>query len=418
MGLEHNDAGKATRGPVNFEFDTYEYSMLRGKGRSESFLRVGLFRVIVPEPRLFDRLFQGNRQRSGTGNGLGLPSLGRFPKCLVFDYLTLMEYRRLGFSGLNVSALSFGSWVTFGKQVDIDKAAAEMKVALDSGVNFFDNAEAYEAGKSEIVMGKAIKKLGLTRKDYVISTKIFWGGSGPNDTGLSRKHIVEGTRAALERMDLEYVDLVFCHRPDYETPIEETVRAMSHVVDRGWALYWGTSEWSAEQIRHAYEFARREHLVPPTMEQPEYNMFHRHRVEIEYAPLYRDFGLGTTIWSPLASGVLTGKYARGITDGRLTLPGYEWLRKEYESEEGRAKIETVEKLKPIADGLGVSRAQLALAWALKNPNVSTVITGASRPEQVAENMKALELVPQLTDDVMEAVEVVLNNKPAAPRSWR
>ncbi|TVR66607.1 MAG: voltage-dependent potassium channel subunit beta [Spirochaetaceae bacterium] len=329
-----------------------------------------------------------------------------------------MEYRRLGTSGLKVSALSFGSWVTFSKQVDIDLAAEEMKAALDHGVNFFDNAEAYEQGKSEIVMGKAIKKLGLARKDYIVSTKIFWGGSGPNDTGLSRKHIVEGTRAALERLQVDYVDLVFCHRPDYETPIEETVRAMSHVVDRGWALYWGTSEWSAEQIRQAWEIAQRLGLTPPTMEQPEYNMFHRERVEIEYAPLYRDCGLGTTIWSPLASGVLTGKYAQGIKDGRLTLPGYEWLRKTYESEEGRARIETVEKLRPLASDLGCTLAQLALAWTLRNPHVSTVITGASRTEQVRENMKSLEIVPKLDEAVMERIEEILGNKPEQPRNWR
>lgn len=329
-----------------------------------------------------------------------------------------MEYRRLGASGLKVSALSFGSWVTFGKQVDIDAAAAEMKAALDHGVNFFDNAEGYEQGASETVMGSALKKLGLARKDYIVSTKIFWGGSGPNDTGLSRKHIVEGTRAALDRLQVEYVDLVFCHRPDYETPIEETVRAMSHVVDRGWALYWGTSEWSAEQIRQAWEVAVRLGLNPPTMEQPQYNMFFRERVEVEYAPLYRDIGLGTTIWSPLASGVLTGKYAKGIEEGRLTLPGYEWLREMYENEEGRARIRTVEQLRPLAEELNASLAQLAIAWTLKNPDVSTVITGASRPEQVNENMKALDLVPQLDAGVMERIEQVLGNKPSGPRNWR
>lgn len=329
-----------------------------------------------------------------------------------------MQYRRLGSSGLKVSALSFGSWVTFGKQVDIDLAAEEMKIALDNGVNFFDNAEAYEHGQSEIVMGKAIKKLGLSRKDYVVSTKIFWGGEGPNDTGLSRKHIVEGTKAALDRLQLEYVDLVFCHRPDYETPIEETVRAMSHVIDRGWAFYWGTSEWSAEQIRQAYEVALRLGLTPPTMEQPEYNMFHRDRVEVEYAPLYRDFGLGTTIWSPLASGVLTGKYAKGIQEGRLTLPGYEWLREIYESEEGKQRIETVEKLRPVAGDLGATLAQLALAWALKNPNVSTVITGASKADQVAENMKSLDLVKKLTPEVIDRIDGILGNKPEHPRRWR
>lgn len=329
-----------------------------------------------------------------------------------------MEYRRLGSSGLQVSALSFGSWVTFAKQVDIDLAADMMKAALDHGVNFFDNAEAYEGGQSEIVMGKAIAKLGLTRSDYVVSTKIFWGGKGPNDHGLSRKHVVEGTRAALDRMGLEYVDLVFCHRPDYRTPIEETVRAMNHVIDRGWAFYWGTSEWSAEQIRQAYEVALRLNLVPPTMEQPEYNMLHRERFEVEYAPLYRDFGLGTTIWSPLASGVLTGKYGEGIKEGRLTLPGYEWLRRRFESPDGREQIEKVEKLRPIAADLGASLAQLALAWALKNPNVSTVITGASRTEQLTENMKAIDIAAKIDDEVMEKIEEVLGNKPAPPKDWR
>ena len=329
-----------------------------------------------------------------------------------------MEYRNLGSSGLKVSALSFGSWVTFGKQVDIDLAAEEMKTALDHGVNFFDNAEAYEAGQSEIVMGKAITKLGLARKDFVVSTKIFWGGSGPNDRGLSRKHIVEGVRAALDRLQLDYVDLVFCHRPDLETPIEETVRAMSHVIDRGWALYWGTSEWSSEQIRQAYEVAYRLGLTPPTMEQPEYNMFHRERAEIEYAPLYRDFGMGTTIWSPLASGVLTGKYGKGIKDGRLTLPGYEWLRERYESEDGKWRIDTVERLRPVAEKLGATLAQLALAWTLRNPHVSTVITGASKTEQVQENMKALDLYPALDDEIMAQIDSILGNKPAAPRNWK
>lgn len=329
-----------------------------------------------------------------------------------------MEYRRLGSAGLKVSALSFGSWVTFSKQLDVDAAAAAMKASLDHGVNFFDNAEAYESGQSEVVMGKAIKKLGLARKDYVVSTKIFWGGSGPNDRGLSRKHIIEGTRAALERMELDYVDLVFCHRPDVETPVEETVRAMSHVIDRGWALYWGTSEWSAEQIRQAWEIAHHLGLNPPQMEQPEYNLFHRERVEVEYAPLYRDCGLGTTIWSPLASGVLTGKYGEGIKDGRLTLPGYEWLKKRYETEDGRQRIETVEKLRPLAGDLGASLAQLALAWTLKNPNVSTAITGASRPEQVEENMKSLDILPKLTPEVMEQIDEVFGTRPEAPRNWR
>lgn len=329
-----------------------------------------------------------------------------------------MEYRRLGKAGIRVSALSFGSWVTFGKQVDVDAAVEVMKLALDQGVNFFDNAEAYEGGKSEEIMGQAIKKLGLDQRDYVVSTKLFWGGDGPNRSGLSRKHIIEGMQHSLRRMQLDYVDLVFCHRPDVDVPIEETVRAMSHLIDRGWALYWGTSEWSAEQLRYAYEYAQRANLNPPSMEQPEYNMFHRERVEREYAPLYADYGLGTTIWSPLASGILTGKYGQGIKDGRLSLPGYEWLRKRYETPEGRSRIEKVEQLRPIAKDLDCTLAQLALAWAVANPNVSTVITGASRPQQVTENMKALEVAKQLTSDVMERIETVLANKPSEPERFR
>ncbi len=238
-----------------------------------------------------------------------------------------MEYRRLGKSGLQVSALSFGAWVTFGKQADVDVALEMMQVAKDAGVNFFDNAEAYENGEAEVVMGAAIKRAGWKRSDLVVSTKIFWGGDGPNDSGLSRKHIVEGTDAALARLQMDYVDLIFCHRPDIHTPIEETVRAMSYIVNSGKAFYWGTSEWSAAQITEAYGIARREHLVPPSMEQPQYNMLIRERVEKEYAHLYEEFGLGTTIWSPLASGFLTGKYNDGIPEGsRLSLDGYEWLR--------------------------------------------------------------------------------------------
>jgi voltage-dependent potassium channel beta subunit len=229
---------------------------------------------------------------------------------------------------------------------------------------------------------------------------------------------VEGVRAALDRLQLDYVDLVFCHRPDHETPIEETVRAMSHVIDRGWAFYWGTSEWSSEQIRQAYEVAYRLGLTPPTMEQPEYNMFHRERVEVEYAPLYRDFGMGTTIWSPLASGVLTGKYGKGIKDGRLTLPGYEWLRERYESEDGKWRIDTVERLRPVAEKVGASLAQLALAWTLRNPHVSTVITGASKTEQVKENMKALDLYPSLDDEIMGEIDTILGNTPNPPRNWK
>ncbi len=330
-----------------------------------------------------------------------------------------MEYRHLGRSGLKVSALSYGAWVTFGDQIDEGLAEACMHAAYEAGVNFFDNAEAYAGGKAEIMMGNILKRSGWKRSDLVISTKIFWGGKGPNDVGLSRKHIIEGTKAALERLQLDYVDLIFCHRPDPETPIEETVWAMNYVLDQGWAFYWGTSEWSAEQLRYAYEFARREHLIPPTMEQPQYNMFHRARVEREYVPLYRDYGLGLTTWSPLASGILTGKYNDGIPAGsRMALPGYEWLRKRLESEEGKQQREKVRQLMPIAEALGCTMAQLAIAWCLKNPNVSTVITGASRPEQVQQNMQALEVAARLTPDVLERIETILANKPEPEINWR
>jgi voltage-dependent potassium channel beta subunit len=261
-------------------------------------------------------------------------------------------------------------------------------------------------------MGAVIKKMGWKRSDLVLSTKIFWGGEGPNDTGLSRKHLMEGTHAALKRLQTEYVDLIFCHRPDLYTPIEETVWTMHQIIQQGKAFYWGTSEWSAAQIVEAHAIARREHLIPPLMEQPEYNMFHRQRVEKEYARLYADFGLGTTIWSPLGSGLLTGKYNQGIPEGtRITLKGFEWLRKDFESDEAKANIEKVKQLMPLAADLGCSMAQLAIAWCLKNPNVSTVITGASRREQVAENLKALEVVEKLNYEVLERIERILDNKP-------
>ncbi len=330
-----------------------------------------------------------------------------------------MEYRHLGSSGLQISALSLGAWVTYGGQVGEEVALECMKAAFDAGVNFFDNAEGYARGNAETVMGNVVKKMGWKRSDLVISTKIFWGGSGPNETGLSRKHIIEGANASLARLQMEYVDLIFCHRPDIYTPIEETVRAMNYLIGQGKAFYWGTSQWSAVQIMEAYGIARRDHLVPPQMEQPEYNMFHRDRVEKELAHLYREIGLGTTIWSPLASGLLTGKYNKGIPAGtRVTLPGYEWLREEFEKESAQRNIEKVKQLKPVADELSCTTAQLALAWCLKNPNVSTVITGASKPEQVVENMKALDVVARLTAPVMERIEKILGNKPEAESDYR
>ncbi len=330
-----------------------------------------------------------------------------------------MEYRRLGSSGLQLSALSFGAWVTFGDQVGEDIAYECMQAAYEAGVNFFDNAEGYAQGRAETMMGNIIKKAGWKRSDLVVSTKIFWGGAGPNSQGLSRKHIIEGTKASLARLQMDYVDLIFCHRPDLHTPIEETVRAMSFIVDQGLAFYWGTSEWSAEQITEAYQIARREHLVPPQMEQPQYNMFHRDRFEKEYDRLYREIGLGTTIWSPLASGLLSGKYNQGFPqDSRVNLPGYEWLRQIFESPEAQANVEKVKRLAPVAQEVGGSMAQLALAWCLKNPNVSSVITGASKPEQVRENMQALDLLPRLTPEVMARIETILANRPAPPEDYR
>jgi voltage-dependent potassium channel beta subunit len=284
-----------------------------------------------------------------------------------------------------------------------------MGAAYDSGVNFFDNAEAYAGGKAEIVMGNVLKKMGWPRESYVVSSKVFWGGEGPNDRGLSRKHIYEACRRSLKRLQLDYLDLFFCHRPDPNTPIEETVRAMDDLVHQGLVLYWGTSEWNAADIMRAHAIAREQHLTPPQMEQPQYNMLHRERVEKEYLPLYREIGLGTTIWSPLASGLLTGKYNNGMPQGtRATLAGYEWLR-EYVLTQ--PNIEKVKQLEPIAKEMECTLAQLALAWCLKNPNVSTVITGASRPEQVVENMKAEDVMQRLGSDVMERVDAVLGNKP-------
>ncbi len=323
-----------------------------------------------------------------------------------------MEYRYLGAAGLRVSALSFGSWVTFGQQVDVDMALESMRVAYEAGVNFFDNAEVYANGRSEEIMGEAFRRAGWKRSNLVVSTKIFWGGEGPNDIGLTRKHIREGVDASLERLGMSYVDLLFCHRPDPQTPIEETVRAMNQVIDQGKAFYWGTSEWSAQQIMEAWAVARRERLIPPQMEQPQYNMLHRERVEKEYHRLYSLIGLGTTIWSPLASGFLTGKYDDGIPEGsRLALAGYDFLKDRYHGDWWREVAAKVRALQPIAEELDCTRAQLAIAWCLKNPRVSTVITGASSPEQVRENMAALAVAEQLGPAVLERIEQVLDNRP-------
>lgn len=331
-----------------------------------------------------------------------------------------MKYRFLGSSGLQVSELSLGAWVTYGEQVGEKIAYECMKTAYNAGVNFFDNAESYGGGKAEITMGNVIKKAGWKRSDLVVSTKIFWGtDKGPNAQGLSRKHILEGFDASLQRLQMNYVDLIFCHRPDKYTPIEETVRAMSYLVNQGKAFYWGTSEWSAAEIMEAYEVSRREHLVPPTMEQAQYNMLDRERVETEYARLYRDIGLGLTTWSPLASGLLTGKYNHDIPEGtRLSIPNYGWLKQGLEGEEGKKKLEKIQQLQPVAEELGCSQAQLALAWCLKNPHVSSVITGASKPEQVIENMKAIEVAEKLSDPILTSIDQILGNKPEGEPNYR
>lgn len=315
-----------------------------------------------------------------------------------------MEYRRLGRAGVKMSVLSFGSWVTFGPQLDIEGAKRILTTAYDAGVNFFDNAEAYAGGESERIMGKAIADLGWPRHSYLVSTKFFWGiheGASTRST-LNRKYLMQAIDGSLERFGLDFVDLLFCHRADPETTIEETVWAMSDIVSSGKALYWGTSEWAPDEIRAAWDIADRHHLHKPAMEQPQYNLFQRTRVELEYARLYEEIGIGTTIWSPLASGLLTGKYLDGIPEGsRGALPGYEWLRGRFTDSETKSKVR---KLKDVADDLGCSLAQLSIAWCARNPNVSTVILGASRASQLEENLGALGVLPKLTDDVLARID--------------
>jgi voltage-dependent potassium channel beta subunit len=315
-----------------------------------------------------------------------------------------MEYRRLGRSGLKVSVLSFGSWVTFGPQLAGQGAADTMAAAHEAGVNFFDNAEVYAGGESERIMGKALAELGWPRHSFVVSTKVFWGiHDAPNmRSTLNRKYLMQAIEGSLDRFGLDFVDLLFCHRNDPETPIEETVWAMSDIVSSGRALYWGTSEWPADEIRAAWEIAERHHLHKPVMEQPQYNLFTRRRVEREYARLYQDIGLGLTTWSPLASGLLTGKYRNGVPEGsRAALQGYEWLKGAVTS---GAHNEAVGRLEQIAGELGCTAGQLAIAWCAANPNVSTVITGASRVEQVRENMVAVDVLPLLTEDVLARID--------------
>ncbi len=325
-----------------------------------------------------------------------------------------MEYNNLGKSGLQVSRLSLGSWLTFGKQIEDGIAENLMKTAYDNGVNFFDNAEIYARGQSEIVMGKILKKMGWARSSYIVSSKVYFGdgGSLPTQTGLSRKHIVEACHAALRRLQVEYLDLFFCHRPDKKVPIEETVWTMNILINQGKILYWGTSEWSAQEIMEAHMIARQYNLIPPVMEQPQYNMLHRQKVEVEYSQIYKTVGLGTTIWSPLASGVLTDKYIKEFPEGtRLGIKGLEWLKERQLTEERLDKIRNLNKL---ALELGTSLPKLSIAWCLKNSNVSTVILGASKINQLEENLTAIEVLPLITAEVMQKIEDILKNKPEHP----
>jgi voltage-dependent potassium channel beta subunit len=317
-----------------------------------------------------------------------------------------MEYRHLGKTGIRVSELSFGSWVTFHTQADVGAASEMMAAAYEAGVNFFDNAESYAGGESERVMGEALRQLGWRRGSYLVSTKLYWGlhKSVNERNTLNRKRLIEGVNGSLERLQLEYVDLLFCHRPDKTTPVEETVWAMHNIIEWGKALYWGTSEWSAAEIVAAIEIAERHHLHKPVMEQPVYNLFERQRFSREYQRVYEDYGYGSTTWSPLASGLLTGKYNLGIpADSRGALEGYDWMHENLNDQEKLAKVKALE---PIAQELGCSLSQLALAWCLKNPYVSTVITGASRVEQVHENMRASEVAPKLTPEVMQRIDEI------------
>ena len=331
-----------------------------------------------------------------------------------------MDYRRLGKAGLRVSEFSFGAWVTFAKQVGEDAAQSIMAHAYDNGINFFDNAEGYETGNAERVMGEALKQLGWARDSYAVSSKVYFGGNGkkPMQKGLSAKHVADACNDALKRLQVDYLDLYFCHRPDLDTPIEETVRAMHNLVVQGKVIYWGTSEWTAQQLTEAYAVARQYGLTPPTMEQPEYNLFRREKVEAEFLPLYSLFGLGTTIWSPLASGILTGKYNDGIpADSRMNLPGYEWLKARLDSDKGRDELAKVKKLAKLADEVGLPIHHMALLWCNANPNVSTVILGASRLSQLKDNLEALKHKATMTPEVMARIEAIVANTPEGPRRY-
>lgn len=325
-----------------------------------------------------------------------------------------MIYRNLGKSGLKVSVLSFGSWLTFGKQIDNSIAQDLMSYAYDNGINFFDNAEIYSKGQSEIIMGQILKKVNWDRTSYLVSSKVFFGDgrNKPNQTGLSRKHIVEACHDAMKRLQVDYIDLFFCHRPDKGTPIEETVWSMHNLIQQGKILYWGTSEWSAQEIMEAHMIARERNLIGPTMEQPQYNMLNRYKVEVEFSQIYKTVGLGTTIWSPLASGILSNKYLDSIpTDTRLYMVGLDWLRERNLTQDNLTKLKAIGSL---SKDLNISLANLAIAWCINNPNVSTAILGASKISQLEENIKSLEILERLTPELMQKIDETLKNKPEHP----
>ena len=319
----------------------------------------------------------------------------------------------MGKSGFQLSALSFGSWVTFGSQIQDNTSEQLMQIAYENGVNFFDNAEAYASGKSEEVMGQILNKMNWDRSTFIVSSKVFWGGDKPNQKGLMRKHVVEACHAALRRLQVDYLDLFYCHRPDIDTPIAETVWTMHNLIQQGKILYWGTSEWNAQQITEAHLVAEKYNLIGPSMEQPQYNLFERSKLEKEYLPLFENYGMGTTVWSPLASGVLTGKYLKGIPKGsRMEIETLSWIKDKVWSPENQEKVQALHNL---AGDLGVSLTNMSLAWCLKNPNVSSVILGATKPHQLEENLKSLEVLPKLTTEIMEKIDEVMGNKPSLLR---
>jgi voltage-dependent potassium channel beta subunit len=327
-----------------------------------------------------------------------------------------MEYRRMGKTGLQLSVLSYGSWITFAKQIEDKESDKLMTIAYENGINFFDNAEVYSRGESEKMMGRVLKGKKWERSSYVVSSKVFFGWRGPenkpNQTGLGRKHVVEACNEALGRLQLDYIDLYFCHRPDKNVPMEEVVRTMNTLIQQGKILYWGTSEWSGSEIMEAHMAAKELGLEGPAMEQPQYNLFERHKMEVDYYTIFKNVGLGTTIWSPLASGLLTGKYNNGIPeDSRLALEGFEWLKDRTLSEE---RIERVRQLEKLAKEMNTSLAMLAIAWCISNPNVTTAILGATKEAQLKENLKALEVYPQLTADILENIDNVMGTKPTLP----